>query len=70
MVRQKGLTKYDMLIACVMDFMGSLDEYLHLMEFAYNNTYQATIQMAPYNALYGEDVNLLSFRKKWTNKNY
>ncbi|KAA0032361.1 pol protein [Cucumis melo var. makuwa] len=33
---------------------GSWDSYLHLMEFAYNNSYQATIGMAPFEALYGK----------------
>ncbi|KAA0067962.1 ty3-gypsy retrotransposon protein [Cucumis melo var. makuwa] len=32
---------------------GSWDSHLHLMEFAYNNSYQATIDMAPFEALYG-----------------
>ncbi|KAL4023841.1 hypothetical protein IC575_017609 [Cucumis melo] len=30
-----------------------VDSHLHLMEFAYNNSYQATIGMAPFEALYG-----------------
>ncbi|KAA0062713.1 ty3-gypsy retrotransposon protein [Cucumis melo var. makuwa] len=32
---------------------GSYDSHLHLMEFAYNNSYQATIGMALFEALYG-----------------
>ncbi|KAA0032883.1 pol protein [Cucumis melo var. makuwa] len=32
--------------------LGSWDSHLHLMEFAYNNSYQATIGMAPFEALY------------------
>ncbi|KAK6163838.1 hypothetical protein DH2020_000702 [Rehmannia glutinosa] len=36
-----------------MDFQGSWDLHLPLAEFAYNNSYQATIGMAPYEALYG-----------------
>ena len=43
----------DMLRACVMDHQGSWEEHLPLVEFAYNNSYQASIQMAPYEALYG-----------------
>ena len=43
----------DMLRACVLDHKGSWEEHLPLMEFAYNNNYQASIQMAPYEALYG-----------------
>ena len=36
-----------------MEFKGSSDTHLALMEFAYNNTYQASIEMAPFEALYG-----------------
>ncbi|KAL5831658.1 hypothetical protein ACOSQ4_017012 [Xanthoceras sorbifolium] len=43
----------DMLRACVMEFKGSWDTHLPLMEFAYNNSYQSSIGMAPYEALYG-----------------
>ena len=42
----------DMLRACVLDHKGSLEEHLPLVEFTYNNSYQASIQMAPYEALY------------------
>ncbi|KAJ4960871.1 hypothetical protein NE237_020781 [Protea cynaroides] len=42
-----------MLRACALDFKGGWDEKLSLIEFTYNNSYQATIQMAPYEALYG-----------------
>ena len=42
----------DMLRACVLDHKGSLEEHLPLVEFAYNNSYQVSIQMAPYEALY------------------
>ena len=43
----------DMLRACVLDHKGSWEEHLPLVEFAYNNSYQASITMAPYEALYG-----------------
>ena len=43
----------DMLRACVLDHKGSWEEHFPLVEFAYNNSYQASIQMAPYEALYG-----------------
>ena len=42
----------DMLRACPLDLKGSWEEHLPLVEFAYNNSYQASIQMAPYEALY------------------
>ena len=43
----------DMLRGCVLDFPGSWDRYIPLMEFAYNNSYQSNIRMATYEALYG-----------------
>ena len=42
-----------MLRACVLDFLGTWEKFLPLAEFAYNNSYQVTIGMAPYEALYG-----------------
>ena len=48
----------DMLRACVLDLKGSWEEHLPLIEFAYNNSYQASIQMAPYEALYGRPCRL------------
>ena len=36
-----------------MEFPGSWDRYIPLMEFTYNNSYQASIGMAPYETLYG-----------------
>ena len=48
----------DMLRACVLDHKGSWEEHLPLVEFAYNNSYQASIQMAPYEALYGRPCRL------------
>ena len=43
----------DMLRACTLDFKGSWSESLPLVEFSYNNSYQASIGMTPYEALYG-----------------
>ncbi|WMV23779.1 hypothetical protein MTR67_017164 [Solanum verrucosum] len=43
----------DMLRSCILDFGGIWDKYLPLTEFAYNNSFQESIQMAPYEALYG-----------------
>ena len=42
-----------MLRACVLNFKGSWEEHLPLVEFAYNNSYQVSIQMTPYEILYG-----------------
>ena len=52
-------TLEDMLRACVMDFKGAWDKYLPLIEFSYNNSYQATIGMTPYEALYGRKYRSL-----------
>ncbi|XP_070020275.1 uncharacterized protein [Nicotiana sylvestris] len=46
-------TLKDMLRACVIDFGGNWDDHLPLIEFPYNNNYQSSIGMAPYEALYG-----------------
>ena len=46
-------TLEDMLRACVLDYGDGWFRYLPLVEFAYNNSYQASIGMAPYEALYG-----------------
>ena len=45
-------TLEDMLRDCVIDFKGSWDYHIPLIEFAYNNSY-SSIKMAPYEALYG-----------------
>ena len=44
----------NMLRACVLEFSGSWDSHLHLREFAYNNSFQATIGVAQFEALYGK----------------
>ena len=54
-------TLEDMLRMCVMDFGGQWDLYLPLMEFAYNNSYHASIEMAPYEALYGRKCRSLLY---------
>nr|GEW81541.1 retrotransposon protein, putative, Ty3-gypsy subclass [Tanacetum cinerariifolium] len=46
-------TLEDMLRACVIDFGKSWDRYLPLVEFSYNNSYHASIKVAPFEALYG-----------------
>jgi Integrase zinc binding domain len=47
-------TLEDMLRACAIEFSGSWDDHLPLCEFSYNNSYHASIGMAPFRALYGE----------------
>lgn len=39
-------TLEDMLIACVMDFPGTWDKKVALMEFTYNNSYHTSIRMS------------------------
>ena len=43
----------DMLRACTLNFKGSWSESLRPTEFSYNNSYQVSIGMALYKALYG-----------------
>ncbi|CAL2244317.1 unnamed protein product [Prunus armeniaca] len=46
-------TLEDMLRSCVLQLKDSWDTHLALVEFAYNNSYHSSIEMAPYEALYG-----------------
>nr|GFA08443.1 reverse transcriptase domain-containing protein [Tanacetum cinerariifolium] len=46
-------TLKDMLRACVIDFEKGWVKYLPIDEFSYNNSYHASIKVAPYEALYG-----------------
>jgi transposase InsO family protein len=43
----------DMLRMYVMDKPSKWEDYLHLVEFAYNNGYQDSLRMSPFEALYG-----------------
>eukprot|EP00253_Pinus_taeda_P031391 PITA_31391 len=43
----------DMLRSYVMQQPSRWEEYLHLVEFAYNNGYHASLQMSPFELLYG-----------------
>ncbi|GJT19750.1 putative reverse transcriptase domain-containing protein [Tanacetum coccineum] len=47
-------TLEDILRACVMDFGGSWDTHLPLIEFSYNNSCHTSIKGAPFEALYGQ----------------
>ncbi|GKA57204.1 putative reverse transcriptase domain-containing protein [Tanacetum coccineum] len=46
-------TLEDMLRACVLNFRGSWDVHLSLVEFSYNNSYHSSVRCAPFEALYG-----------------
>jgi hypothetical protein len=43
----------DMLRACTLKYWKSWDKILPYAEFLYNNSYQASIEMSPFEALYG-----------------
>jgi hypothetical protein len=43
----------DMLRACVMEYQGSWDKNLPWAEFSYNNSYQGSLKMVPFEILYG-----------------
>ncbi|GKC25111.1 putative reverse transcriptase domain-containing protein [Tanacetum coccineum] len=45
-------TLKDMLHACVIDFEKGWVNHLPLVEFSYNNSYHASIKVAPFEALY------------------
>ena len=42
-----------MLRACALDYGSSWDDNLPYAEFSYNNNYQTSLKMAPFEALYG-----------------
>nr|GEV63184.1 Ty3/gypsy retrotransposon protein [Tanacetum cinerariifolium]GEV63232.1 Ty3/gypsy retrotransposon protein [Tanacetum cinerariifolium] len=46
-------TLEDMLRACVLDFEGSWNVHLPLVEFSYNNSYHSSVRCAPFEASYG-----------------
>src|ERR1041385_6234984 len=43
----------DMLRACVLAYGSKLEDCLPYAEFSYNNSYQASLKMSPFEALYG-----------------
>nr|GEY94760.1 putative reverse transcriptase domain-containing protein [Tanacetum cinerariifolium] len=46
-------TLEDMLRECVLNFQGSWDVHLFLVEFSYNHSYHSSVRCAPFEALYG-----------------
>jgi hypothetical protein len=48
-----------MLRACALKYGKSWDKSLTYTEFSYNNSYQASIKMAPFEALYGRQCRTL-----------
>jgi hypothetical protein len=47
----------DILRMYVMDKPSKWEDYLHLVEFAYNNGYQTSLKMSPFEARYGRKCN-------------
>lgn len=50
-----------MLRCCTLEFEGSWENFLSLVEFAYNNSYQSSIKMALHEALYGRKCRTLLY---------
>jgi hypothetical protein len=48
----------DMLRACALKYGKSRDKSLLYAEFSYNNNYQASIEIAPFEALYGRQCRI------------
>ena len=48
----------DMLRSCVIDYEGSWDRHIPLVEFVNNNSFQSSIRMEPYEALYGRKCRI------------
>nr|GFA16013.1 putative reverse transcriptase domain-containing protein [Tanacetum cinerariifolium] len=66
-------TLEDMLWACAIGFGKGWEKNLPLVEFSYNNSYHASIKVAPFEALYGQkyrspvcwaEVGIIRFEKK------
>jgi hypothetical protein len=51
----------DMMWACVLKYGKSWDKSLPYAKFSYNSSYQASIEMAPYEALYGPQCKIPLF---------
>ena len=49
----------DMLRISVRDYPTKWEDYLHLVEFAYNNHYQASTNLSHFEILYAENLTLL-----------
>nr|GEW67033.1 reverse transcriptase domain-containing protein [Tanacetum cinerariifolium] len=60
-------TLEDMLKACVLDFGGSWDVHLLLVEFSYNNSYHSSVRCTSFEALYGRKCRSSIM---WAEKSY
>nr|GFB82883.1 putative nucleotidyltransferase, ribonuclease H [Tanacetum cinerariifolium] len=48
-----------MLRSCALEWTGNWDDYICLVEFAYNNSWHASIECAPFEMLYGRKCRAL-----------
>jgi transposase InsO family protein len=59
----------DMLRSCALTYQDQWDECLPLAEFSYNNSYQESIKMVPFETLYGRrcrtPLNWLEPGERW-----
>jgi hypothetical protein len=61
----------DMLRACALQYDENWDKCLSLAEFSYNNNYQTSLKMAPFEALYGRRCRTpLSWSQTGERKNF
>jgi transposase InsO family protein len=51
----------DMLRACALQYIRSWDKSLPYVEFSYNNSYQESLKMVPFEMLYGHRCQLRCF---------
>jgi hypothetical protein len=56
-IKRTNIIIEDMLRMYVMDQPSKWEDYIHLVEFSYNNGYQASLKMSPFEALYGRKCN-------------
>nr|GFB00237.1 retrotransposon protein, putative, Ty3-gypsy subclass [Tanacetum cinerariifolium] len=52
-------TLKDMLRSCALGWTGNWDDYIFLVEFAYNNSWHASIKCTPFEMLYGRKCRAL-----------
>nr|GFA17288.1 reverse transcriptase [Tanacetum cinerariifolium] len=52
-------TLEDMLRSCALEWTGNWDDYICLVEFAYNNSWHASIKCVPFEMLYGRKCRAL-----------
>ena len=59
-----------MLRACVLDFGGSWEDHIPLVEFSYNNNFQPSIGMAHMRLFMAGNVDLQFVRMMWVRGNF